>query len=90
MWSTLGVRIIFIKAMCSNNLLVPVETNFIYFKIAKFEFKLTVHCGPWEESTQLRPLKRCNALNGIKDFEDIDHLGLKDLFHRHVALGFFS
>ena len=41
----------FHKTIGSNNSFIPIENNFQVFKIAKFEFKVTVHCGLWGKNT---------------------------------------
>ena len=47
----------FVKTIGSNNSFTLIENNFRCFKIAKFEFKVTVHYSLWTKCTQLWPLK---------------------------------
>ena len=44
-----------IKKIGTNNSFYPNWNQFQIFKIARFEFKVTVHNGLWEKSTQLWP-----------------------------------
>ena len=48
----------FRKNIGSNNSFTLIENNFKFLKIAKFEFKLTVHYGLWGKCNQLLPIKR--------------------------------
>ena len=55
------------KLIGSNNSFTLIENNFRFFKIAKFEFKVTVHHGVWAKCTQMWPLK--NRRMPAKDLE---------------------
>ena len=43
------------KTIGSNKSFTLIENNFRFFKIAKFEFKVTVHYSLWAKCTQLWP-----------------------------------
>ena len=51
----------FCKNIGSSNSFTLIKTNFRFFKIARFEFKVTVHCSLWAKCTQLWPLNKHNS-----------------------------
>ena len=53
-------RLFYTKTVGLNNSFIPIENNF-RFLIAKFKFKVKVHCGLWEKKHPVVTLKQVAA-----------------------------